>query len=246
MEQIFPSPVDDVDPVALVAGEERPSPIDRPWIVSNMISSIDGAVAIDGVSGGLGGAGDKAVFSALRAVADVIVVASGTAVAENYGRPQTPEHIQKSRIERGQAPLPRIAIVSSSLSIDPDHRVFDPAARPMIITHDKSPHEKREALAAVADIVIAGEAEVDLEAAMNDLHHNGARCALLEGGPTLNGAFAAADLIDEWSMSSAPVIVGGTEGRTVRSNHSFEPRHFRLERTLHDEGFLFHRYVRQG
>lgn len=244
MEQIFPSPVDDVDPVTLVADENRPSPANRPWVVSNMISSLDGAIAVDGVSGGLGGAGDKAMFSALRAIPDVILVASRTVVAENYRRPQTPPHIQDMREARGQSRLPRIAIVTARLSIEPTHQIFDPEARPMIITHGASPVPKRESLAKGADIVIAGETEVDLPAALEHLHEQGARCALLEGGPTLNGAFAAADLIDEWSLSSAPVIVGGTGGRAVKSSHSSEPRQFSLARTLHDEGFLFHRYLR--
>ena len=45
--------------------------------------------ASTGVSGGLGGPGDKAVFSALRGVADVVLVAAGTVRAEHYGPPRT-------------------------------------------------------------------------------------------------------------------------------------------------------------
>ncbi|MCU1354847.1 MAG: hypothetical protein JWM89_265, partial [Acidimicrobiales bacterium] len=39
-----------------------------------MVASIDGATTIEGFSGGLGGPADKEVFSAIRAVADVILV----------------------------------------------------------------------------------------------------------------------------------------------------------------------------
>lgn len=244
MEQTFPTAVDDIDPVDLLASEDRPAHPTRPWLMCNMISSLDGAIAIDGVSGGLGGPADKAVFSALRALADVIVVASGTVIAENYRKPQTPQRIQESRIQRGQSPLPRIAMISGSLSIEADHRMFDPAARPLIITHAASPEDKRSMLAEVADIIIAGEREVDLTNALEQLGSLGARCALLEGGPTLNGAFAAADLIDEWCLSSAPLIVGGNTGRAVMSNRTFEPRRYFLARTLHEDGFLFHRYLR--
>ena len=210
----------------------------------NMISSSDGAIEIDGVSGGLGGPGDKAVFSAIRAVADVIIVAAGTAIAENYRKPQTGKAIQEVRVARGQTPLPQIAIVTNSLSIEPDHRVFDPEWPPIVITHEGAPTDKRAALADVAEVISAGETSVDLDIALGLLAERGARCVLLEGGPTLNAAFVDADLIDEWCLSVSPLIVGGSAGRVVGSTNSATPRALRLDRTLHDASFLFHRYLR--
>ncbi len=244
MEQIFPSPVDNVDPIAVYGADQRIPLAKRPWVMSNMIASIDGSVSVDGLSGGLGGPGDKAVFTAIRAVPDIIVVASGTVVAEDYRRPQTSPEVQASRIERGQDAFPRIAIVSGSLSIDPGHRVFDPEARPLVITHAQAPPDRVSALGEVADVLVAGETEVDLNGALETLRSNGASVVLLEGGPTLNGAFVEADLIDEWCQSSAPLLVGGSAGRVVKSRNTSEARTFALARTLHDEGFLFHRYVR--
>jgi hypothetical protein len=89
MRQLLPDLLEDPDIDELFAGDEREPPVDRPWVMSNMISSIDGAAALDGVSGGLGGPGDKAVFSALRSVADVVLAAAGTVRAERYRPPQT-------------------------------------------------------------------------------------------------------------------------------------------------------------
>jgi riboflavin-specific deaminase-like protein len=244
MDQLFPTPVDDVDPVVLYAADERPAPPNRPWVMCNMISSIDGAVAIDDVSGGLGGPADKAIFSSIRAVADVIVVASGTAIAENYRRPQTPAVVQEARVRRGQTSLPRIAIVSGSLSIDEEHRVFDPEARPLVLTHTNAPLARRAALTPVADIIDAGSDRVDLLEAMTQLGTFGARIVLLEGGPTLNGAFVDADLIDEFCLSFSPMLIGGNGARVVGSSHNAGARSMRLVRTLHQDGFLFHRYLR--
>lgn len=244
MDQLFPTPVDDVDTTALYAADQRPAPAERPWVLANMISSIDGAVAIDGVSGGLGGPGDKAAFRAIRGVADIIVAASGTVIAENYRRAQTPPEIQETRVARGQSPLPRIAIVSGSLNISPDHRVFDPEARPLIITHEESPANRREALAEVADFVVAGSETVDLADALRQLRQLGARTVLVEGGPTLNAAFVGEDLIDEFCLSFSPLLIGGSGPRVVGSTHNHGPRPMRLDRTLHQDGFLFHRYVR--
>jgi riboflavin-specific deaminase-like protein len=245
MDQIFPSPVDDVEPETLYAADERPPLPDRPWVMSNMISSVDGGIAIDGVSGGLGGPADKRIFSAVRAVADVIVVASGTVIAENYRRPQTPEAIQERRVARGQAALPRIAIVTRSLKIDPTHRVFDPEARPIIITTSDAPDDRRQALEPVADLMTAGTGSVDLIAALRQLSRSGANVVLVEGGPTLNGAFVDADLVDEVCLSFSPVVIGGNSPRIVNRSANTDPRHMRLDRTLHEDGFLFHRYLRE-
>ena len=262
MEQLFPTPVDDVDVHGIYASDDRPTFSNRPWVMGNMISSIDGAIEIDGVSGGLGGDADKAVFSAIRALPDIIVVASGTVIAENYRRPQTPGPVQELRVARGQAPLPRIAIVTGSLSINADHRVFDPESRPLIITHSEAPAHRREALAPVADILDAGGKHVDLHVGLRQLHELGANVVLLEGGPTLNGAFVAEDLIDELCLSFSPMLVGGTGPRIVAARHTSTPdsedaassedtaslenapRPMRLGRTLHQDGFLFHRYLR--
>lgn len=246
MKQIFPSLVDNVDVAALVAREDRAALDDRPWVLANMIASLDGAIAIDGVSGGLGGAGDKLVFSALRAVADVILVGSGTVIAENYRRPQTSHAHQSMRLARGQAALPRIAIVSASLSIDPEHRVFDPEAPPIVITHAGSPRDRRERLATCADVLVAGESELDLPVAMTLLGDLGANTVLLEGGPTLNGAMLASQLVDELCVTSSPTLVGGNGGRMFAGT-STAVQPMTLVRSLLDEdGFWFHRYLRRS
>ena len=245
MDQLFPTPVDDVDTNATYASDERTPILGRPWVMSNMISAIDGGVAIDGVSGGLGGPADKEVFTAIRAVPDVIIAASGTVIAEDYQRAQTSPAIQDIRVGRGQSPRPRIAIVTGSLNISPDHRIFDPEARPLVITHGQSPSDKREQLGEVADILVAGEDTVDLNAALLQLAALGTKTVLLEGGPTLNGAFVHEDLIDEFCLSFSPLLIGGSGPRVVKSSRTNEPRPMRLDRTLHQDGFLFHRYVRE-
>jgi riboflavin-specific deaminase-like protein len=244
MDQIFPSPVDNIDTVAAYASDDRPRPEGRPWVMCNMISSVDGGIALNGVSGGLGGPADKDVFRAIRAVADVIIVGAGTAVAENYRRPQTPVDIQAARTDRGQSALPRIAIVSNSLRIEPDHRVFDQTARPLVVTAASAPPERYAELAEVADIVVAGAETVDLRSALSQLAQLGAGVALLEGGPTLNGAFVDADLLDELCLSFSPMMLGGSGPRVVAASSNTVPRTMRLVRTLHQESFLFHRYVR--
>ena len=73
----------------------------RPWVMLNFVTSIDGATAVEGGSTPLSDDDDRALFHALRGIADVILVGSATVDAEDY------------------KPDPRLAIVSGRLSLDP-------------------------------------------------------------------------------------------------------------------------------
>jgi riboflavin biosynthesis pyrimidine reductase len=46
-----------------------------------MIASIDGATAVAGLSGGLCGPADQALFAVLRSQADIVLVAAGTVLS---------------------------------------------------------------------------------------------------------------------------------------------------------------------
>src|SRR5688572_21923713 len=94
-------PVDTDQLDAALAAEARPRPPDRPWVVVNMVASVDGATYVDGVSGPLGAEGDTAVFVALRSIADVILAGSATVTAERYRPPMTKPARRARRVERG-------------------------------------------------------------------------------------------------------------------------------------------------
>src|SRR5262245_41357126 len=108
MRQLLPVPAD-VDPEAVYGADERPAPTGRPWVVANVVAGGAGAAAADGRPASLGGPADKAVFAAIRGVADVIVAAAGTVRAERYRPPRQPSPgIARGRAARGQAPRPRL------------------------------------------------------------------------------------------------------------------------------------------
>lgn len=218
----------------------------RPWVVLNMISSIDGAIAVDGLSGALGNDADGAVFSTLRSLADVILVGSGTAAAEGYKVPKPTPEVLARRAAGGQGPRPIISLVSRSLRIDLDAPLFaDPDYRPMVVTAASSPADRRADIARVADVVIAGDEDVDLVAAVAMLGERVGPVILAEGGPTLNGQLVAADVIDELCITISPLLVGGSGGRMVAEGPDHEPRDFTLDRTMERGGLLFTRLLRQ-
>src|SRR5437763_114376 len=159
-----------------------------------MIASLDGASAVSGLSGGLGGPADKAVFAAIRSHADAILVGAGTMRAEGYG-------------PFAGGP---IAVVTRSCRLDWSSRFFSEAThRSIVVTVASAAAEERSQAAAVADVVIAGETDVDVRSAVDQLHGRGFAHLLVEGGPQLNGDVVAAGLVDELCLTVSPVLVGG-------------------------------------
>lgn len=243
VRQLLPVPAE-VDPVTAHAEALRPAPADRPWIALNMVASVDGATAVDGVSGGLGGPADKEVFRALRAVADVILVAAGTVRAEGYGPPRTAPDLRAQRAERGQAPYPRLAIVSGSLDLDEASAAFvDAPEPPLVLTHEASPAARRRALAPVAEVVTVGGEAVAPDALVAALHQRGVGTVLCEGGPSLNGQLLAAGLVDEINLTISPLLAGGRSAR-VAVGPPAGPTPLSLAHLWAADAVLLARYVR--
>ena len=244
MQRLWPDPGEIDDVAALVAADERPAPAHRPWLLVNMVSSLDGAIAVDGRSGGLGAPSDKALFSALRGIADLILVGAGTARAEGYGPPRPSDTIRTARQARGQAPAPRLALVTRSLAFDLAAPMFTEAEeRPFVITSRAADPSRLTAVAEVADLIVVGESEVDLPAALAQLRGSGVEVVGGEGGPHLNGHLLAHDLIDEWALSISPMLVGGDAPRAIvgapPGDHPFH-----LDRLLEGDGILLSRWLR--
>ncbi len=55
------------------------APADRPYVVANMVSTLDGRAALEGNTRGLGGEHDRELFHHLRAAGDASLVGGGTA-----------------------------------------------------------------------------------------------------------------------------------------------------------------------
>lgn len=247
MRQLLPEPLDDVDPAATYAADDRGSTRSRPWVLLDMVASLDGAVSVEGRSGGLSSPGDRAVFHGLRALADAVLVGAGTARAERYGPTRVPPEVVERRLAAGQAAQPELVVVSASLSF-PDDQPFLAATggRPVIATVAAADPARRAALAERVELVDVGDDAVDPVRLVAALGHRGHRVVLCEGGPTLNGTLAEHDLVDEICLSVSPLAVSGTAGRIVHGPPLDPPHRFALERVLEEDAVLFLRYVRRS
>lgn len=246
VRQLLPIPLDDVDGPERYRQDERSAVGDRTWLTLNMVTSTDGATAVEDASAGLSSPADRAIFLTLRGLADVVMAGAGTVRDEDYGPTRLPAEVQERRKARGQDALPCLAIVSRRLDLDPGARVFsDPTNRPIVLTVTNADPARQRAVAEVAEVIPCGEDDLDLVAALQALHQRGAQVTLCEGGPTLNGHLIQAGLVDELCLTLAPLLAGGPSARLAHDAASVTPEALGLDRALEDDGFLFLRYLRR-
>ncbi len=221
-------------------------PDDQRHVRINMIESVDGGTAEGGTSGALGGAADHVVFATLRAYADVVLAGAGTVRAERYGPARPSRAEQDARRARGQAPVPPIAVITRSANLDWATPFFTEAeAPPIVITVEPSRDAVRHARATV-ETVIAGDDEVDLTAALDELTRRGYREVLVEGGPTINAELAALHALDEVCVTVAPTLLAGPSPRFLAGPVLDPPIALRVASVVTADGYLFLRYCREG
>jgi len=208
VRQLLPRDCEVENLPGLLGDDDRTPPPGRPWVLANMVTSVDGAIAVDGRSGGLGGEPDREMFTAVRSVPDVVLVGAGTARTERYRRP-APGPAADLRTRRGQSPAPLLAVVSNSARL--------PADQPFLTGEGPDPLLFHPAAADLAGLpggvepVEVGDDAVDLAEVLRELAARGARTVLCEGGPTLLGELHAADLVDEYFVTVSPHTVGGDQ-----------------------------------
>ena len=238
IDRLWPEAATNLSDDDLVAGLATTGPTVR----FNFVSSLDGSGTHDGLSGGLSGAADKRHFELLRRVCDVVLVGAGTVRAEGYGPMLVSDASARWRAQHGMPEHPVFAIVSGSLDLDPRSRIFSEApVKPIVVTSARA--AGLAAIAAVADVVVAGEEHVDIAEALRGIRSHGHSQVLCEGGPTLFGSFVAADQVDELCLTLEPSLEAG-DGPRIAHGPASESRGMRLGHVLRSGDTLLLRYTR--
>jgi riboflavin-specific deaminase-like protein len=180
----------------------------------NFIAALDGAISVEGRSGGLGTPGDRRVFQVLRALADAVLVGAGTAAAEGYRPVFADSPVGRLRTALGRPAVAPVVVVSRRASLRPDDQLVADAVTPtLLVTCAATDPDRRAALAAAgAEVLVCGDDDVDLRAAVDALARRGLAQLVCEGGPALFSAALAAGVVDELDLSLAPLLVGGAPG----------------------------------
>jgi riboflavin biosynthesis pyrimidine reductase len=187
-----------------------PDPVPRHgWVRASMITTLDGsAPGPAGPSGASGSGAGRAVFDALRGLADVVLVGAGTVRHEGYQHPTPQVGFAERRAASGQAPAPALAVVTRS-GLLPNAAGFAAGAVNYLVTCAAADVAGLRVRFGRERVVVAGEDDVDPLLAAAQLAARGLPRILLEGGPTLLGGFEAAGRVDELCLTISPLLVAG-------------------------------------
>jgi riboflavin-specific deaminase-like protein len=181
----------------------------RPYLLLNMVATLDGRATLGGRSGPISDDADRALFHGLRSVVDGVMAGAGTVRAERYGPIVRDPDTRRLRRERGLREQPRACVVSAGLRFPPDLPLLcDPASEIVFLTPSQVSLPET---AARVEYVRArrDDGSLDLSAALSELHDRlHVRTLLCEGGPHLNAALLSAGLVDELFLSVAPLLAG--------------------------------------
>jgi riboflavin biosynthesis pyrimidine reductase len=191
----------------------------EPRLVANFVATIDGVVAIEGLSQSNklisgGSAADRFVMGLLRAFADAVLIGSGTL----HGSPRTvwtAEHayppgaaaFSELRQLRERPPLPQLAVMTGSGAIDVDHPGLRGSA--VVLTTERGAKVLKGRLPDTCDVVaLPGTTTVAAKHAVAALRERGHRLILSEAGPRTFGSLLDAGLVDELFLTQSPLFAG--------------------------------------
>lgn len=161
----------------------------RPFVVWKVAATLDGRVAAaDGTSRWISSPESRRDTHRLRAECDTIVAGVGTVLADDAHLTVRDEHGEVS------ADQPLRVVVDTHGRTPATARVRDDAAPTWVAT--------------AAELGHGPDGHVDLDALLKELWARGRSLVLLEGGPTLAGAFLRAGLVDRVVAYLAPVLLG--------------------------------------
>ncbi|MFL5907234.1 MAG: dihydrofolate reductase family protein [Solirubrobacterales bacterium] len=240
VRRLLPEPADTTvaEQLATLELKELARP-ERPYLVLNFASTLDGRAAIDGRSGPIGSVTDTELLQRLRTRVDAVMIGAGTMRAERYGRMVSDPQLRAYRERTGLAHDPLAVIVSNRLGLPWDASLFtDGGGRVVIFTaSDQEPPQT-----ATPVTVVRHPDGVELDRALEWLRWERGICSVLcEGGPTLHGRLREGGLADELFLTVAPKIAGG-EGPRVLEGALPDIDEVELAWLLESDSELFARY----
>ena len=254
--------------VAAIHGPLRfPAGRDRPYVVANFVTTLDGVVSLE-LPGDTSGGGrisgfnqhDRMVMGLLRAVSDVVLVGAGTVRASpthiwNPGTiyPALAGSFEALRSSLGKTGPPLIVVVTARGDLDHGMRILQADAGPVLIV-TTPPGSVR-----LRDLRLPASVQVSVVETPGRLSARGILDAiaqvrssdvlLLEGGPHLLGDFLLESCVHEQFLTLAPQVAGrdgSVERPGLVAGMALAPGHPRwgtLVSVKRGESHLFLRYA---
>ena len=151
----------------------------------------------------------------LRAESDAVMVGVGTVLADDPSLTVKDEE----RAVRGGHPT---RVVADSRARTPtDAEVLEDSAPTVVGVGRDAPSERVDALKEHADVVKTDTERVDLSAFLDALEERGVERLMVEGGGEIIFSLLREGLVDEVSVYTAPVFVGGRDAPTLVDGEGF-------------------------
>ncbi|MGA4843185.1 bifunctional diaminohydroxyphosphoribosylaminopyrimidine deaminase/5-amino-6-(5-phosphoribosylamino)uracil reductase RibD [Streptomyces sp. G45] len=172
----------------------------RPHVTWKYAATLDGrTAAADGTSRWITSAEARADVHRLRAECDAVVVGSGTQRADD------PHLAVRGPLADAGVRQPlRVVVDTDGTAVRPGARVLDDAAPTLVAVAE----DAQAPAGAEAVRLPRADRGLDITALLAALYARGVRSVLLEGGPTLAGAFVAAGAVDRVVGYLAPALLG--------------------------------------
>jgi riboflavin-specific deaminase-like protein len=182
-----------------------------PYVLVNMVSSVDGRSSVGGKAAGIGSQADRGAMRAVRSRVDAVMVGAGTLRAEklNLG------------LDDSDARQPLAVIVGGAGDLPIVERLVGKRQDAILAVLEGArgvPETGRDRLT-VIEAPSTGHGRVDLRWLLKSLKSDHAVDRLLvEGGPTLNRAMMDGGLANELFLTLAPKLLFGKEAAIVRGD----------------------------
>ena len=207
-----------------------PLPRTRPHVFSNFVTTLDGVVSLNTKGHASGGdisgfsAQDRMVMGLCRAIADVVIIGTGTLAADRRHVwtpaaifPELADAYRQLSEALGHRGPPLNVIVSGSGRVDLRLPVFTSGDVQAMIMTTKAGAKRLRAQSGAASVdiraILRSKNTIPASAILAEIIRvRPHRRILVEGGPRLLGDFYAEQLIDEQFLTLAPQIAGRDGG----------------------------------
>jgi 5-amino-6-(5-phosphoribosylamino)uracil reductase len=192
-------------------------PAERPYVLINMVTSVDGKIVIEGTEQGIGSEVDQRLMRELRVNVDMVINGASTLRASGSSPRLGDEALERLRLDRGLSRCPLGATISRSGELPLDRLFFTADDFDAVVfLSETAAEERRAAIRAtgrrVIDLPRGREVDAMLRVMRQELD---VRVLLAEGGPTLNRQLFDINGVDEVFVTVGPVVVGGRDTLTA-------------------------------
>jgi riboflavin biosynthesis pyrimidine reductase len=220
-------------------------PAERPYVLGNFVSTLDGVVALNAPGQKAGGPisgfnlHDRMVMGLLRAVSDAVIVGAGTLRSvpdhlwtPDYIYPQLKRPFQELRASLGKPEHPLNVVVTASGNLDLALPVFQSHHVQTLILTTEEGGRRFQGRALPPSVEVVAVKAAGRICAREIIHSvslsRPSEIILVEGGPHLLGDFLEEGRLDELFLTLAPQVAGRDgpgERPGLVAGRTFSPEH---------------------